>query len=340
VFSAVILVVVALTNPRPGGWAAIAGAGALGLVIAAPMLMPYLRFAAEGASRPIEMAAGFSATSSSYLVSFSRLYARWHTGVRVTETSALFPGIGALALALVGLRSIGVADSTTRRRLLAVLLLAAAGFVLSLGPATALYRWLYEWALPMRGVRTAARFGYLALLAAAIAAAYGWASIERRIASPRARAIAVAAALAVITAEAWHGPVPVQEFRGVPAVYSLLAGAPPATLLVELPFYPPDAVSRNGEYVLNSTAHWQPLANGYSGYTPMSYRARADSLWFFPEPRAFDTLHAAGATHVMVHLEQFAPEERLPIERAFAGRADLRLIAADREGHRLYAVLK
>jgi hypothetical protein len=285
------------------------------------------------------MAADFSATPSAYLVSFSRLYARWHAGLRVTETNALFPGVGAIALALVGWRSLGVAEPATRRRLVTALLLAAVGFVLSLGPATVLYRWLYAWALPMRGIRTASRFGYLPLLAVSIAAAYGWAWIERRIASPRRRAIAVAVALAAITAEAWQGPVATREFRGVPAVYSLLAGEPPSTLLVEVPFYPADAIFRNGEYVLNSTSHWQPLANGYSGYTPMSYRTRADSLWFFPEARAFDTLHREGATHLMVHLEQFGPE-RAQVEAAIDHRADLRLIAADREGHRLYAIVK
>ena len=36
----------------------------------------------------------------------------------------------------------------------------------------------------------------------------------------------------------------------------------------EVPFYPPQGVFENGSYVLNSTAHWRPLMNGYSGYMP------------------------------------------------------------------------
>ena len=42
-------------------------------------------------------------------------------------------------------------------------------------------------------------------------------------------------------------------------------------VLAEMPFYPADAVFENAEYMVNSTAHWRPLMNGYSGYTPASY---------------------------------------------------------------------
>jgi len=339
IFAALILVVVALTQPLRGG-AAIAVASAAGLLLAAPVLLPYLEFAREGAARPIEMVADFSARPAAYLVSLSRLYAPWHAGARVTETSALFPGAVAIALGLAGLRAVGFVDSAARRRIIAAVLLTTAAVVLSFGPATGVYRWLYDWALPMRGIRTAARFGYLALLGLAILAAYGWAWIERRLPSPRRRAIAVGCVLAAATIEAWHGPVAVEPFRGVPASYALLNDEPVPTLLVEVPFYPADAIDRNGEYVLNATSHWRPLANGYSGYTPASYRRRADSLWYFPEPRAFDTLHREGATHLMVHLEQFGADERPAVERAMAGRSDLRLLAADRDGHRLYRVLQ
>ena len=72
----------------------------------------------------------------------------------------------------------------------------------------------------------------------------------------------------------------------------------------------------NGEYVLNATAHWRPLVNGYSGDIPDSYRNAADRLWYFPEARAMDALRDVGATHVMVHLEKFTPQERDDIDIA------------------------
>ena len=95
----------------------------------------------------------------------------------------------------------------------------------------------------------------------------------------------------------------------------------------------------NGEYVLNATAHWQPVMNGYSGYTPDSYRRRADVLWLFPAEWALQAIHREGATHLMIHLERFGAD--VPeIERTMAGRPDFRLMAADAFGHRLYEVVR
>jgi hypothetical protein len=57
-------------------------------------------------------------------------------------------------------------------------------------------------------------------------------------------------------------------------------------VLVEVPFYPPEAVFMNAEYVFNSTAHWRPLMNGYSGYTPASYREYSWIFWNLAMSRA------------------------------------------------------
>ena len=88
-------------------------------------------------------------------------------------------------------------------------------------------------------------------------------------------------------------------FRALP----LLAGEP-RVVLAEVPFYPRQAVFENAEYVLNSTAHWRPLMNGYSGYTPASYVEFADVFWYFPRDYAIDAMQRAGVTHVMVHPER------------------------------------
>ena len=78
----------------------------------------------------------------------------------------------------------------------------------------------------------------------------------------------------------------------------------PFASLVRLADYPdavevPDEVFRNGEYVLNSTAHWRPLMNGYSGVIPDSYRERADTLWLFPAEFAMQTIQRDAVTHVV-----------------------------------------
>ena len=150
-------------------------------------------------------------------------------------------------------------------------------------------------------------------------------------------ALAVAT-VTIVTVEAWQGPVRTQPFRGVPAIYSLLAEASGPVRLVEVPFFPAEAAFEHGEYVLNSTEHWQPILNGYSGFLPSSFRERAASFWYFPRPFAIDAMKREGATHVMVHLERFEGEAS-QVQNALLTRDDLRLVAADQLGHRLYEFL-
>jgi hypothetical protein len=335
-----IIAVVAVTSARRvAPFVTIAGGVAIGVVLASPVLWPYVRFAAGGATRPIEMVAQFSASPAGYLASTSVVDERWTRRFFTNDVNVMFAGVGGLALAAFGLVAARRADFVTRRRLVALVVVAVAGIVLSLGPATAIYRWLYSWLWPLRGLRAAARFGYLYLVTISILAAFGWAWLERRLASrPGVPTWLTAGVLLFATAEAWQGPVRTVPFSRVPAIYSLVADAPDPVRLVEVPFYPAEAVFENGEYVFNSTAHWRPLMNGYSGYTPDTYRRRAESFWFFPEAWAIDAIRREGATHLMVHLSRFSPEEGAEISRVLLERRDLELLASDPLGNRLYKV--
>ena len=260
-------------------------------------------------------------------------WATWHL-VR-SWTGSAGAGLVAGALAAAGLAA-GLADARLRRRTAVLALVGAAGVLLSLGPATAVYRWLYEWALPLQGLRAAARFGYLYLFAVAVLAGLGAAAIARRL-PRRAAKTFIATALVLVSVEAWHGPVRTTPFDGVPRIYTLLAEHPDPVMLVEVPFFPPEAVHENGPYVLNASMHRQPVMNGHSGFTPMSYRRRAESFWFFPEDWAIEAIRQEGATHVMVHLELFL-HEAPDVVQALLGRDDLWLVAADTRGHLLYEV--
>src|SRR5690606_38911454 len=301
------------------------GAAIGGLVLALPVLLPYRHLAAAGVVRPLESVAQFSATFGGYLHSASRLHAGWSAPFFDRDVSVFFAGVTAIVLAVIGLlRARG--EHTVRRR--AVLTtVAVVGVVLSLGPATAVYRWLYEWATPLHGLRAAARFGYLYLVAVALLAAYGVAWVQQRLRPGRPRLVVAVVALALVTVEAWSAPIHTVPFDGVPGIYRHVAEAPEPVVLVEMPFYPPEAFFQNGEYVLNSTAHWRPLMNGYSGYMPDSYRERAPYFWYFPDARALDRLQVEGATHVMVHLERFPPHEADEIRRVMNEQHVLTLIA-------------
>lgn len=307
------------------------GGGAAGVVVALPVLWPYLT---SGVRRPLEQVADFSATPAGYLASQSWLHRGWTAPFFTVETNLWFPGVTALLLASVGI-AVGWRTSRLARWAIA---LVVVGFVLSLGTATPVYQWVYAVFPPMQGIRAATRFGMLALAGIALLAAVAVAWLERRL-RPRDARVLIAGALLFATLEAVHAPIATTPFTGVPAVYSLLRDEPGPVLLAEMPFYPPDGVFQNGEYVLNATGHWRPVMNGYSGATPMSYRRYSETLWYFPEARAFAGLRHAGATHVMVHLEKFGAEAA-DVARRLAGHRDLRLMAADRDGHRLYRLVR
>ena len=331
-----VTVVIAIARRRLRQGLTIAGASILGLALAAPVLVPYLRVAASGATRPVEVVAQFSATPVAYLTSTSHLHRGWSSGFFRDDVNVLFAGVFALLLAAI---PIVTAKIGHRRRTVILITIAAIGIVLSFGPGTAVYRWLYDWVLPLRGLRAAVRFGFLYLLAVALLAGIGAAWLERRVVTGRARTALSFALLAGVTVEAWQSPIRTQPFDGVPAIYSLVADDPGPVLLVEVPFYPPDAMFENGEYVLNATGHWRPVMNGMSGATPMSYRRRAESFWFFPRDWAIEAIKKDGATHVMVHLERFGAEAP-DVLAALGGRQDLQLLGADAKGHRLYRFLK
>jgi hypothetical protein len=333
VFSAVILFVEAVVHVRSiGAVGRLAAAGFLALLIALPVLWPYLQFAGEGARRPLEQAAQLSAAPSAYLVSLSRLDGVGSRRFFTRDINVMFPGFLALALALVG---IAAAEVSSRTRVGVLVAIALLGLVLSLGPATPIYRIAYTLLLPVQGLRVPARFGYLPLFSIALLAGIGVAAMERRMRHAAAKTALGVACLAGVTAEAWHGPVPTVPFKGVPSIYKMLDAEPQPALLVEAPFWPSEAVFMNGEYVLNATEHRTPIMNGYSGVTPDLYRKRALWFWFFPEQWAIDTMRKEGATHVMVHLEQFANEAE-SVKASLAKQHDLELVAADQAGHLLY----
>jgi hypothetical protein len=309
----------------------LAAVGALGIVLSLPVLMLYVRLAAEGVRRTIEDAAPYSATPGGYLTTMARVHASWSRRFATSDVNTLFPGVAAMMFVGSGV----FLASVPRRRFWSLIAIAIGGLVLSLGPATPIYRAAYHVFLPLQGVRVPARFGYLPLFSIAILAGYGVAALTHRARS-RALSFAIATlALALVTVEAWHGPVPTVPFTGVPTIYTVLDKEPKPVMLVEAPFWHPDVVYGNAEYVLNASDRHAPIMNGYSGFTPDSYRRRAQWFWFFPEQWAIDAMRKEGATHVMVHLEQFGPEAEM-VKAGLIKQHGLELIAEDLRGHRLY----
>jgi hypothetical protein len=128
----------------------------------------------------------------------------------------------------------------------------------------------------------------------------GLALLVRR--TTRARATAIAAALAMATAvELAAVPWPAFAAVPVPAAYRTLAALPPGTV-AEFPFFwlPSDAY-RHSVYMLQSTAHWHPLMNGYSDHIPSDFTEVTVAVSTFPSWEAFGILRRHGVRYVVFH---------------------------------------
>jgi hypothetical protein len=306
-------------------------------VVALPIVLQYRRVAIEqGMVRSIENVRQFSATPAGYLSATGRLHvSTWSARFSGNPVNTFFPGIVAIVLTAFSLWR-ALRTGAHSRRVLMVLCIGVTGFVLSLGLKTPFYLWLFNAFPPMQSLRAAARFGNLFLLAIALLAGIGLAGL-RQTQSGRRWPLAVAwAAVVLVNLEALRAPFDYRRFDGIPRIYNLLAMEADPVVLVEIPFYPAHAAFENAEYVLNSTAHWRPLMNGYSGYTPAAYRRLAWILWYFPRESAIHEMRDAGVTHFTVHPRRLGSKAEETIE-LLSRRPDVELMAISaNRGPRLY----
>ncbi|MDQ3486131.1 MAG: hypothetical protein M3468_00175 [Acidobacteriota bacterium] len=323
VFTTIALaVLVIVRRPTLRVHASFALAALLAGVAILPVYLPYRRAANEQQMvRTLDSVSEYSALLNGYWASYSHLHHwLWNAAAPRVSPDAYFPGIvvAFLALAAIALQLRRAADPLMRRRVLLMALICIVGCVLSLGTRTPVYGWLYAVFPPLAGLRAAARFGVLFMLGSAVLAGVGLSLLCRGAARPRYATAFAAVLVVLVNLEALRAPFAYLPFRGIPGIYAMLADEPGPVVLIEVPFYPPQAVFENAEYVLNSTAHWRPLMNGYSGYTPGSYRDYADVFWYFPDSAAVDAIRAAGATHLVLHPERFGNEAQETLQRALA----------------------
>jgi hypothetical protein len=337
VFAAVMIAIVLLVRVREW-WPLLRSvapklmfAAVVSGVAIAPVYLPYRRAAIEQHMlRSLDIIKDYSATPRGYLASAGRIHgSTWSARFFKDPVDSFFPGFTIAALALVAVWLAWRRGPTlTRSRVTMLVAVGFAGFVLSLGTATPVYAWLFTVFPPMQGLRAAARFGNLFLLALALLAGIGLAAWKP------SRWVAIAAVV-LINAEALRAPFTYTPFTGIPDLYSMLAKEPGPVVLVEQPFFPRWAIFQNSHYVLASTTHWRPLMNGYSGYTPESYQKYADAFWYFPQDWAIDAMKQAGVTHVMVHSAVFHKDHQAVLP-ALEGRRDFELMGIGPNEMRLY----
>jgi PA14 domain len=291
-------------------------------LLLAPYITPYWRLYHErGLERSLGEAMMFSAVWRDYVSTPARYHYRWWS-YQWFSGSAFFPGVVGLLLTGVAIaRRTAFTDARARMGLAA----GIAGVVLSFGPKVPGYATLYALVPLLHSVRVVSRFGFLAILAVAMLAGFGAAELRRGFTEQRWR---IVGPLLVIVAalELYPGPLELTRFEGIPRIYASLRGLP-GVVSVEIPFYGGVASFRQAYYMLNSTVHWQPILNGYSGLHTLDYQGRlVERLADFPAAGAIRTLREAGVTHVFVHVDELSPEAAALLDRS----TDLELVARQR----------
>lgn len=192
------------------------------------------------------------------------------------------------------------------------------------------YRWLYDHVPGFDGLRVPARMAMVAYVFLGVLAGYGLAAIDRRHGPALMAAVGAAFLLEATGAPIVIGhtagdegaatpPPMVRPAASAPDVYGFLATLPPGTVVAELPF---GFTSWELRYVYYSAVHQQRLLNGYSGGFPDIYHRHVAAL-HRPLARpdlAWQTLTAAGTTHVVVHRDAFLPGEDAPVARWLESR--------------------
>ena len=135
----------------------------------------------------------------------------------------------------------------------------------------------------------------------------------RRMTPARAWPGLAVALVAGASVESLVAPLGLVRFDAIPPIYSHVPHQP-GTRVVEMPFFGPSSSQFHASYMLNSTAHWQPIVNGYSGFQPPSFYQHAAVLQNFPDDASMAMLRELGITHVFVHTTQMTPETLASID--------------------------
>jgi hypothetical protein len=288
----------------PGRWrvtALLIGAVMIAALLLAPVLRPYYLLSKEyGLTRSVAESRQFASTWTDYLYTASRVhYALWsHAFDKSAEAN--FPGIVALALAIGGVIAGWRSDRYVR---MAAAIVVGAAF-LSVAPRLPGFEWAHAYLPGLGAIRAYARAGQIVMIGLGLLAATGAMALRGRWVSARQWPVVAGAMILLVNLEALRAPMKYTPFEGVSPIYDALQNSEHVAIL-ELPIFPRIGVSRNARYMVNSTRHWKPLVNGYSGFVPPDYGVTARTLNRFPDPVSFAWLRSKGVTTVVLHRSEF-----------------------------------
>lgn len=301
---------------------------AAGAVVAAVMLAPsvkaYMAARADVGERDRTVAMlGFSVGPKHYLATTTSnlLYGRLTAPISVHE-KRLFMGLLVMALMAASLW-----PPLDRTRVAYAAMLAMAVDV-SFAQRGLLLGWLYDYAPLWRGLRVPSRFGQLALLAAAVLAGFGLVRVLGWVRRTRPRLVLpVFLALACgIGVEFLMRPLLLVPVATAPGPAALWLRAQPPGPIVNLPV-PKEHDTSLGPieplYAFESTFHWRPTFNGYSGNFPDAYVLNKPALQDFPSAASIARLREIGIVYAVLHERYYGRAWYREVVAAAGARSDL-----------------
>jgi hypothetical protein len=249
-------------------------------------------------------------------------YRTWNSALVPGSGQRLSPGTGVLSLGLWGL----VAGLRRQERRLWVSLCATGAmvaFALSFGPtidagdlglpAWQPYESLRAFYPGLQQLRSPFRFSVFVQIFLALLAGLGLDALHRNW-RWRGRTYVVIGLTVLTLAEIFPAPIRLTE---VPTQHeedwiTWLACQPEGTIVAHVPF--PESgrtadLEQTTEWMLYQTWHGQQVVNGYSGFSPTSYRLLAREMRDFPDQDSLEALQQRNVAYVLIEKEWLAGED-------------------------------
>lgn len=221
--------------------------------------------------------------------------------------------------------------------------LAVFSLWIALGPSFGLYAAFYRLVPGFDFIRVPSRFTLLTVLSLAVLAGVGLERLLGSVRASRRRLLApvTVAILGFLLLEFAAFPLDAPPYSfAIPPIDRWIAREAQRSgpfAVVELPVPDPRDTAASARwhslYMLHSTAHWQKLVNGYSGFTPPTHDALFRKLVNFPDEASIGALEQMSVRYAVIHRDAFDEDgwqevkEKLEV---FDGR--LRLEAEEESG--------
>jgi hypothetical protein len=294
-------------------WAGAAGAGAIAILVVLPFFLPFMDLkATTGFVRTSVDARRWSARWSSYVASPAYVH-RWIIPRLPPWGEVAYPGTIATLFGIAGAFLAGRAAGNGRKRDHAVFYTAVAAFMAwaSFGPDAGLYSFFHDNVPVFTWISSPSRMAVMVTLALAVLAGFAVARLLERVSRPAVVGTVVVAAAIL---DVFVAPLPFVEAKPTSPVYRTLAAQQPSPV-AEFPFWSRRVeFPRHALYMLNSTAHWHAIVNGYSDFIPPEFRQIAPVLAPFPNTESFALLRRLGVRFVVFHLDLYSPRDRALLE--------------------------